>query len=142
MLIHYKTLSLIAAITMTGMTLLAAAPALARPEPMVVTAQRTVDLPTQRVSYRDLNLAAAQDQRTLERRVGRAVKQVCRIEDYHASKSLRSYAIYLQCSDFAWGGARPQVAAAIDRAHALALNGSDAVAVGSLAITVSARPGA
>jgi len=141
MFIHYKALSLCAAVAMTAVTILAATPAVAKSQPVVVTAQRPADLPTQLVSYRDLNLAAAADQVTLERRVGFAVKRVCRAGDYDAGKSLTSLSAYLGCSDFAWNGARPQLAAAIQRAQALALNGGGAAAVGSLAITVSAPAG-
>ena len=62
MLKHYKALSLFAAVAMTTLSLLAVAPAQAKSQPMVVTAQRTADLPTQRVSFADLNLASAADQ--------------------------------------------------------------------------------
>ena len=141
MLKHYKALSLFAAVAMTALSLLAVAPAQAKSQPMVVTAQRTADLPTQRVSFADLNLASAQDQRILNRRVGSAVKIVCLERDQRAEKSLASFGEYGVCSDFAWDGARPQLAAAIDRARAMALNGNGAVAVGSLAITISAPAG-
>jgi len=141
MLKHYKALSLCAAAAMTALSLFAATPSVARSRAVVVTAQRSSDLPTRRVAYRDLNLASATDQRMLERRVSLAVKQVCRASEQYANPSLGTRTLYLQCSDFAWGGARPQLAAAIDRAQALALNGHGAVAVGSLAIAISAPAG-
>lgn len=141
MLKHYKALSLCAAFALTSLSLFAVAPAHAKSDPVVITGQRISDLPTQRVSYRDLNLASAADLAALERRVGSAVKSVCLERDQRAEKSLASFGEYVACSDFAWGGARPQLAAAIDQARALALNGNGSVAVGVSAITVSAPAG-
>ena len=141
MSIQYKALSLCAAVAMTAVSLVVVAPVHAKSERMVVTAQRASDLPTQRVSYRDLNLASAADQVTLERRVGYAVKQVCQERNLLGEKSLAAFSHYVACRDFAWDGARPQIATAVDRARALALNGNGAVAVGSVAITISAPAG-
>jgi len=141
MLVHYKALSVCAAVAMTALSLLAVTPAVAKSTPMVVTAHRATDLPTQRVSYRDLDLASAEHQAALENRVGYAVKKVCLAGDQQSQRTLESYTLYVACSDFAWDGARPQIAAAIDRARALALNGKGAVAVGSLAIAISAPAG-
>jgi UrcA family protein len=141
MLIHYKALSVCAAVAMTGLSLLAATPAIAKSQPVVVTAPRSGDLPTEHVGYQDLNLVLAADQAKLQHRVGSAVKRVCRVSDYYAERSLASFADYMDCSDFAWGGASPQIAAAIDRAVALAQAGNG-VLVSSVAITISAPAGA
>lgn len=141
MLNHYKALSLCAAVAMTAVSLLAATPVLAKSRSVVVTAQRVSDLPTRRVSYRDLNLASVVNQRTLDRRVSYAVKDVCRINDYYSDRTLKSYGHYLACSDIAWGGARPQIAAAIARAQAMAQTGNATEAVASLAISVAAPAG-
>lgn len=141
MLKHYKALSLCAAVAMTSLSLLTVTPAHAKSDPVVITGQRVSDLPTQRVSFADLNLAAAADQRALERRVGSAVKQVCFAGGHAIDQTVESYASFRGCSDFAWGAARPQIAAAVDRARALAVNGTGAVAVGSVAITISAPAG-
>jgi UrcA family protein len=139
---HYKALSLCAAVAMTAVSVFAATPVVAKSQPVVVTAQRAADLPTQLVSYRDLNLAAAADQAMLVRRVGYAVREVCFERDQRAERTLKALGHYEACSDFAWDGARPQLAAAIGRAQSLALNGNGATAVGSLAISVSAPAGA
>ena len=120
MLIHYKALSLCAAVATTAMSLLAVAPAHAQSEPVVITAPWAVDIPMQRVSYRDLNLIYAPARITLIRRVDYAVKQVCRASEQQAVRTLESYMQYLNCSNFAWSGARPQMAAAINRAWARA----------------------
>ena len=141
MLLHYKALSLCAAVATTTLGLVAVAPAHAQSEPFVVTAPRTADLPTMRVSYRDLNLTYAPARVALIRRVDYAVRQVCFERDQRSVSTLPSHMQYVDCSKFAWNGARPQLAAAIDRAQAMALNGNGAVAVGSLAITISAPAG-
>lgn len=142
MLKHYKALSLCAAAALTGLSVIAVTPAQAKSDPVVITGQRIGDLPTRRVGFADLNLASAAGQRTLERRVGFAVKQVCFAGGHAIDQTVESYANFRGCSDFAWDGARPQIAAAVDRARALALNGNGAVAVGSVAITISAPAGA
>jgi UrcA family protein len=141
MLIHYKALSVCAAVAMTGLSVLVATPAIAKSQPVVVTAPRSDDLPTEHVGYQDLNLVLVADQAKLQNRVGSAVKRVCRISDYYAERSLTSFADYMDCSHFAWGGANPQISAAIDRAVALAQAGNGA-AVGSVAISVTAPTGA
>ena len=141
MSIHYKALSLCAAAALTTLSVVVVTPAQAKSQPVTVTAHRAGDLPTQRVSYADLNLASASDQDILERRVGSAVKIVCLERDQRAEKTLTSFTHFVACRNFAWDGARPQLAAAIDRARGLALNGNGAVAVGSLAITISAPAG-
>ena len=141
MLKHYKALSLCAAVAMTSLSLIAVTPAQAKSDPVVITGQKVSDLPVRRVGFSDLNLAAAADQRALERRVGSAVKQVCFAGGYAIDQTVESHANFRGCSDFAWDAARPQIAAAIDRARALALNENGAVAVGSVAITISAPAG-
>jgi UrcA family protein len=141
MLKHYKALSLCAAVALTALSVAVVTPAQAKSQPVTVTAQRASDLPTQRVSFADLNLASASDQGILETRVGHAVKEVCGEREQLAIKTLTSFSHYVACRDFAWDGARPQLAAAIDRARAMALNGNGAVAVGSLAISISAPAG-
>ena len=142
MLKHYKAQSLCAAAAMTILSLFAVTPAHAKSDPVVITGQRVSDLPTRRVNFADLNLAAAADQRALERRVASAVKQVCFAGGHAIDQTVKSYVNFRGCSDFAWDGARPQIAAAVNRARAFALNENGAVAVGSVAITISAPAGA
>ena len=123
MSIHYNALSLCAAVATTALGLLAVAPAHAQSdqsEVFVVTAPWVADIPMQRVSYRDLDLTFAPARVMLIRRVDYAVRQVCQESDQQAVRTLASYTHYVSCSDFAWNRARPQVAAAINRAWARA----------------------
>jgi UrcA family protein len=120
MLIHYKALSLRAAIVTAALSVLAVSPALAQDESLLVTAPRAVDMPTMWVSYRDLNLTYAPARVTLIHRVDYAVRQVCQESDQRAVRTLRSHMDYVSCSNFAWNGARPQLAAAFNRAWARA----------------------
>ena len=118
MLIHYKALSLCAAVAATA--LFSAAPAQAQTEPVIVTAPRASDMPRWWVSYRDLNLTFAPHRVTLMRRVRYAVNMVCQERDMRAGRSLTEYSHYITCRNYAWNGARPQVVAAINQAWARA----------------------
>ena len=87
-----------------------AAPAFAEP---VVTGQRpAIDDEgrlTRSVGFRDLDLASAAGQKTLIRRVAGAVRFVCRpAADFLEESS---------CQNYAWRGARPQIALALDQAR-------------------------
>lgn len=138
---HYKALSLCAVAAMTGASVVATAPAFAQSKPFTVTAPRDSSMTMRQVSYRDLNLASIEDQRTLERRVGYAVKKVCYLDDYSADRSLETYSHFVGCSHAAWDGARPQIAAAVTRAQALARLGKATKSLAGATINVSARAG-
>jgi UrcA family protein len=105
-------------------------------EPVVVTATRDAET-TRHVSHRDLNLLSLAGQRQLGQRVDYAIKDVCAIGEYYAKRTLAASMDYQACSDVAWNGARPQIAAAIGRAMAGIDAGGNEVA--STAIVVSAR---
>jgi UrcA family protein len=109
---------------------LVASPVHAKPLRVVVTAP-SPDQVTRRVSYRDLNLTLASDQRTLNRRVGSAVRYVC-ADSYATSLPFSGP----KCRSYAWDGARPQIALAVERANQLAQTGSSSIA--AVAITISA----
>ena len=142
MLIHYKALSLSAAVAATATGMLAVVPVHAQSEPFVVTAPRAADVAVMRVGYRDLNLTYAPARVTLIRRVDYAVKQVCFEHDQRAVRALPAHMQYVDCRTLAWNGARPQLAAAINRAWANAgRTRQGAAAMGGLAITVSAPAG-
>ena len=87
-----------------------AAPAFAEP---VVTGQRPAlvdeDRLTRSVGFRDLDLASAAGQKTLLRRVSGAVRFVCRPAGDFIEEST--------CHSYAWRGARPQIALALDQAR-------------------------
>ncbi len=101
-------------------------------KPITVVAQRDTELGlTTRVSYRDLNLAAAHDVRILNRRVGSATREVCEpVGNYTGSDS------FSDCLSFAWAGARPQIARAVLRAHEMAATGSSAIPLVAISISV------
>ena len=114
--------------------LVGAAPAaLAQEKPVIVYAQPE-NTRTERVSYRDLDLAARAGERTLEQRVSGAVRRVC---DYNGGSFDAVDRGYILCARGAWQGAQPQIDRAVARAHEIALNGSSSIA--ATAITISAR---
>jgi UrcA family protein len=108
----------------------AAGAAHARPQPVEVVGQRvTDDQLTQRVSHRDLNLAAAAGQKALTFRVRSAVGKVCSPLD---GTNLRTQ--HQQCRSYAWQGAKPQMARAIERAQQLAATGTTSLPEVAIAI--------
>jgi UrcA family protein len=108
----------------------AATAALAQPPSTTVIGPRaTEEVRTARVSYRDLNLASARDERILNRRVGNAVVDVCSTDINHF------YDLgYPKCASGAWRGARPQIALAVRRAHEMAAYGTSSIPMVAIAI--------
>lgn len=110
----------------------ASALALAQSKPVVVYAEPS-EVRTERVSYRDLNLATRTGEKILNRRVGGAVRRVC-------TEGANGYSPYgqdyLYCARGAWKDARPQIARAIARAHEIALYGKSSIAMTAISITV------
>jgi UrcA family protein len=120
------------ALAMCGATLVAAvsiaATAHAESQPVEVTGQRSQYV-TRSVSYADLNLASAIDERVLDRRVGHAVNDVC---DEAVGRVDESN--FRGCTYDSWDGARPQIARAVRRARDIALTGASPIA--AVAITI------
>lgn len=85
-----------------------------------------------RVSYRDLNLAAARDEMILNRRVGGAARYVCDPVGFGVSDHSFS-----NCVSYAWKGARPQIALAVQRAHEIAPTGTSSIPL--VAISIGTR---
>ena len=140
MSIRYESSLTLLAAVLTSATLVAStAMAAVQTEPVVITGPLAADQFSKVVSFADLSLARADDQRRLNHRVSSAVKDVCAVNDYYATRTLTSYSQFLECSEVAWCGARPQIAAAILRAGAQLAGGGSEVA--STAIIVSARAG-
>jgi UrcA family protein len=131
-----SVLTLLAAVVTSTTMLSSTAFAAGEAEPVVVTAQRQADEPTEIVSHRDLRLTLAADQRRLDRRVEAAVKNVCGYNDTLAARTVASFSHYHACHGVAWSGARPQIAAAVARASDRLAGGSD---VAETAIIVSSR---
>ena len=126
---YTKVIVLAASIAITGAGLVVLAPsASARERPVVVTA-RDLEAPTRRVSYADLNLASLQGERTLNGRVDHAVTDVC-AESADGSRYFQD----MDCRNFAWRGARPQIARAVQRARELTLTGRSSIAAAAIVL--------
>ena len=128
---YSKILSLCAALAVTAGGLVAISPpASAQGRPVVVLAP--ADVPTRRVGYADLNLATSSGEKMLNRRVGQAVRSVCK----EAIGNAFDFYGTIECRDFAWDGARPQMKRAIRRAHEIAATGSPPIAVTAIVFAV------
>ena len=122
-----KNTSLVCALTLFGM---AATPVLAAP--VVVTGQRAIVDDEGRlvrvVNFSDLDIATPDGERTLMRRVRGAVGSVC--------APAGNFVAETSCRNYAWRGARPQLALALEQART---NTSLASATLST-LTISAPP--
>lgn len=97
--------------------------------PVVVKAP--ADTATRYVTYRDLNLASAEGEKMLNRRVGKAVTGVC----YEINGPSPDFHIQMSCRGEAWRGARPQIARAVLRAQQIASTGQSLIAVSAITLT-------
>lgn len=70
------------------------------------------------VSYRDLNLRYIAHLNILNKRVERAVRNVC---DFEPGERLTGIESYRNCAAISWAGARPQIHRAYLRANRLAV---------------------
>lgn len=130
---YTRILSLCAACALTGAGLMTfESPALGK-NPVTVEAPRTDAIST-RVSYADLNLASLGGAATLHRRVGSAVNWVC-VETNPGSVQFEKQG----CRNFAWKGARPQIARAVQRAREMASTGQSSIAAAAITLTFPAR---
>lgn len=98
-------------------------------KPVVVTGHND-NIVTRRVSYADLNLIEQKAQKTLYRRVGYAVGDVCDEAVGPAATSWED----TSCRRDAWRGARPQITRAIDRARDMALYGKSNIEMAAITI--------
>ena len=103
--------------------------AFAKDRPVVVVAPAD-QAPTRLISYADLNLASLAGETTLNRRVEGAVSSVCE-EAVGPSPALYTERA---CKKFAWRGARPQIAQAVERARDIATTGSSMIAATAITI--------
>lgn len=105
--------------------LLAFAPAAAAGKDFTIVADRpgSDGSLSRRVGFKDLDLASAAGVKSLHARIGRAVRQVCapfaESGDPHRQHG---------CTSFAWNGARPQIARAVEHAQQLASGGTTSIA--------------
>lgn len=117
-----------AAVGATAVMIDGAAPAAGAQQysPVTTVIGERDDRPSERVSYRDLNLAAARDERILNRRVGRAARGVC--------EPHRSDYGFSDCVSVAWSGARPQIDQAVRRAQEIAATGTSGIPLVAIAV--------
>jgi UrcA family protein len=109
----------------------AAGAALAEPPgSATVIGQRFEEGLSKAVSYRDLNLASLAGEQTLNRRVGGAARAVC--EPVGLNTNDRDFS---SCIDYAWSGAKPQIALAVQRAREIAMNGTSSIPLVAIAVT-------
>jgi UrcA family protein len=122
------------ALTATIMLGAAAAPAIAREQPVVVTATNPEDVVSRDVRYGDLNLASVTGERALVKRVRHVVSDVCS----EAVGGSRGYLLDQSesCKDASWQGASPQIDRAVQRARDIAANGWSAIAPVAIRISV------
>jgi UrcA family protein len=131
----FTRLSTIAAV-LSGVaaSLVTTMPANAQGRPVVVYGQEDEYIPTEHVSFADLNLATRRGERTLQARVSKAVDRVCQFEGGGIGLIDNGY---VNCAYGAWKDARPKMALAIARARDIALNGRSTIA--ATAIIIAAR---
>jgi len=110
-------------------------PVHAQPPRAVVITPSNDEYVTERVTYADLNLASAPDQRTLNGRVGTAVINVCHEAIADAENS--NFVAYRDCTNGAWHRAHPQIASAVKRATELAATGTSSIAAAAITIDIS-----
>lgn len=125
-----KLISMCAAVALTAGGLIALAPAASGKDRPVVVRAPDDPAPTRRISYADLNLASLAGEATLNRRVRGAVSSVCN-EAVGPSPILFSEQA---CRKFAWSGARPQIASAVQRARDIASTGFSPIATTAITI--------
>ena len=126
-----KAAAIVAALAATAS--LAPSSASAQDRPVTIYGE-AVNARTELVSFAQLDLANARDQRRLKHRVGAAVERVCLRDIGRDGLQDRGY---YACEDKAWDEAAPQIAEAVSRSGNLALGGGLPFAV--TAIRVSAR---
>ena len=98
---------------------------------VVPTVSQAAESHSVRVSYADLNLAAARGQQVLQRRIGSAAVVVCEIED---SREFALATATKECRNIAIADARPAYEAAV----AAARHGTVEI-LGTAAIVVTGR---
>jgi UrcA family protein len=133
---YRKTLAMCAAVAITaGGLAVIVPPAFAKNRTVVVTAQESQV--TRRVSYADLNLAAASGEKILHHRVGSAVGDLCNEATGGQDGTVRIKLEMKYCSTSAWDGAQPQIDRAIQRAREIAAKGSSSIAAAAITISLT-----
>lgn len=131
---YAKIIPACGAMLIAGLTVAAiASPVNAKPATAVVYAPDPNRI-TKRVGYADLNLASEAGAKSLDRRVGSAVSSVCE-ETVGFGIGTDQFAFH-SCKSYAWSGARPQIANAVQRAREIASTGHSSIAAAAITITL------
>ena len=133
---YAHTLRACSAVTIVMGLSLGASPALGHSGPITVTAQPPENLVVRHVTYADLNLASAAGGKTLNRRVDVAVGDLCNEATGGNDGSNDFKFSMMRCSGEAWESARPQIAAAVQRARDLAFTGTSKLAATAIIISL------
>jgi UrcA family protein len=129
-----KLVSTCGVVLIAGVTVGAiASPAAAKPATAVVYAPDP-DRISKRISHADLNLASEAGATTLNRRVRSAVTSVCN-ETVGSGAGSAMHAFH-SCKSYAWVGAKPQIANAVQRARDIASTGHSSIAAAAITITL------
>lgn len=120
------------ALTLGGLVLIAP-PASARAPILVVAPAEIV---SRHITYADLNLASAAGERTLNRRVGSAVSELCSEATGGFNGSLTVKIAAIRCNKSAWGQARPQIDRAVGRARDMAATGTSTIPAAAITIVI------
>lgn len=132
MLVQSRTASAAAFVAaLAATTLLVSTSAYAQEGPVTIYGE-ALNARTELVSFAQLDLSKARDQRRLNGRVGAAVERVCLRDIGRDGLQDRDY---YSCEAKAWDDASPQIASAIARSGDLALSGAASLT----AIRISAR---
>jgi UrcA family protein len=131
-----KMLTMCASVVITaGSFCITAPPARAAQRPVYIDSNREL-LVYRRISYRDLNLSHVEGQWTLNRRIHWAVRGMCAEAAGGIEGDIMKLARQRACGSLALDQARPQVAAAVQRARDIAMNGSSTIAAAAIVIAI------
>ena len=123
------------AFIITTAAIIFAAPVAARP-PVVVTAPSDASIVSRHITFADLNLASADGERTLNRRVEYGVGGLCNeaADGNDGGLAYRQYMI--RCHTASWDQARPQIANAVQRAREIAATGTSSIIAAAVTISL------
>jgi UrcA family protein len=120
------------ALTLGGLFLIA--PPASAKAPILVVAP--AEIVTRHITYADLNLASAAGERTLNRRVGSAVSELCAEATGGFDGSLTAKVATIRCGNSAWDQARPQIDRAVGRARDVAATGTSTIPAAAITIVI------
>ena len=133
---HPKLLTMCASAVLTaGSFFFTAPPAQAAESPVYINSDREVMV--RRINFGDLNLSRVEGQWTLNRRVHWAVRWMCSDAVGGFDADISTHGEEQACVSRASEQARPQIAAAVQRAREIAINGSSMIAATAIVLAVS-----